>query len=370
MRGKRYWRQFHQFPFEFHDAYGVNHAAVLPSPQICVPGPGSWLVSDAASRMSVTGGKLTYAVDPSPNWDRTILVASLPFVRRAGRYCQFEWTPTNIAYTRFGWNFVNVGGSVGTGANGSIQLNEATIYLGGGGFVNVTDGLDVASPLYPYSPGTSYTFRIYDQGPGLGYLYYVCPTLSLPSNWVLLWERFRSFTTDTRYVLAQNNHSQTGTSAEAFVREGLVKPPIAAHSQPGTGLVLAGAADGLIDVEVRAPTNDRRRLVFRGSDASNYWYLRLDTTNQTFALRKVVAGVDSAVALTSCLWAAGAYYRLRVVTFASHIRSFFGINSGPSTDDSFNQTAALFGTGVAGDNFADGDFLNLRCQTGGAMRLN
>lgn len=371
-RNKRYWRQFHSYPFEFHDAYGVNHAAVLPSPQICVPGPGSWLVSDVASRMSVSSGKLTYASDPSPNWDRAMLVATLPFTRHAGRYCQFEWTPAAIEYTRFGWNFVNAASATGTGANGSIQYNEANIYLAGSGMVLVTDGLDVASPMYPYSVGTSYTFRVYDQGPGQGFLYYVCPTASLPSGWVLLWERFRSFTPDTRYVLAQNNHGQTGTSAEAFVRQGLVKPPVAAHAQPGPNLLLAGAADGLFDAEVRAPLNDKRQLVFRASDSSNYWYVTLDNTNQTMVLGKVAAGVNTTVALTSVLWVPGAYYRLRVVTFANHIRTFFGINSGPLTDDSFNQTAELLGTGVAGmsGNFNDGDVLNMRCQAGGRLLLN
>jgi hypothetical protein len=366
-RGKRCWRQFHPFPYELHDAYGVNHAAVLPSPQLCVPGPGSWLVTDTASRMSISGGKLTYASDPSPNWDRCLLVSTLPFTRKAGRYCQFEWTPTSVEYSRLGWNFVNAASSTGTGANGSIQYNEACVYLAGSGMVLVTDGLDVVSPLYPYATGTSYTFRVYDNG--LGWLYYVCPTASLPNGWVLLWERFRSFTHDTRYVLAQNNHGQTGTSAEAFVRQGLVKPPVAAHAQPGASLLLSGAADGLFDAEVRAPTNDRRKLVFRCTDPNNYWYVALDTTAQSMVLDKVVGGVDTPVATTSVLWVPGAYYRLRVLCFANHIRTFFGINSGPYTDDSFNQSAVLLGTQLAG-NFNDGDVINMRQQTGGHLLLN
>lgn len=368
-RNKRYWRQFHQYPFELNDEFGTPHVAVLPSPQICQPGPGSWLVTDLDSRMSIpAGGGLLYA-GGGANWDRCILVATTPFARKAGMYCEFETTPTNTAYLRAGWNF-NQGTSGGTGANGAILYNEATIYLSGGGFINLTDGLDVVSPLYPYvNTGTSYTFRIYDTGHG--WLYYVRPTLT-PNAWTLLWERTHPFPHLPHFNPHYNNHSLTGTSSHFFVRQGLAKPPVANAPAPHANLLMAGAADSLIDVEIKAPTNAVRVLVFRYADANNYWFAEMNTTLQTYKLRKVAAGVTSTIASTSLLWLPGAFYRLSALTFANHIRLFSGVQSGPSTDDTFNQTAVLFGLGptAGGGALNDGDAINLRCQTGGTLLLN
>lgn len=365
-RGKRYWRQFHQTPFEFNDQFQTPHGAVLPSPQLAEPGPGSWLVSDVDSRMSIpAGGGLLWTGIGGAAWDRCMLAATTPFVRKSGRYCQFELTPTTAAaYLRGGWNF-NLGTSAGTGATGQILANEATIYVGGGGFINVTDGLDVVSPLYPYSLGTSYTFRVYDAG--FGWLYYVCPTASLPHGWVLLWERAVSYPKVPHFTPHLNNHSVQGTCAQFFVREGKIKPPVAAQSLPGAGELLSAAADGIAECELQAPAAGVINLVFRYSDAANFWYAQVNTLTDSFWLKKVVAGVDTFVAQTSVLWQPGAWSRIRAVCFANHIRLFSGIQSGPSTDDTFNQTALLFGTDATG---GAGKTQNLQFQTGGRLLLN
>src|SRR5712692_5976768 len=102
-RQKRYWRRFHAYPYLFNDGFAENYAAVLPSPKLCNPGPGSWLVTDLDSRMS-EAGNLTFAAG-SNAWDRCILVATTPFARQAGQYLEFELAPTATAYLRAGWNF-------------------------------------------------------------------------------------------------------------------------------------------------------------------------------------------------------------------------------------------------------------------------
>lgn len=369
-RGKRYWRQFQPSPLEFNDEFALARGAVLPSPKLCEPGPGSWLVTDLDSRMTQAGDSLVYATGGGGAWDRCMLASTLPFRRQSGQYLEFEFTPTTAAaYFRGGWNFVNAASATGTGANASIQYNEATIYLAGSGMVLVTDGLDVVSPLYPYALGTSTTFRVYDTG--TGWLYYVSPTTALPDGWVLLWERVASFTRLSTVIPALNNLSLSGTCGHVRVRQGLVKPPVASVPLPGPGTLLTGAADGLIDAEVTAPASGSRMLVFRASDAANYWYLELDMTAQTQVLHKVVGGVDTVVAVTGDILTPGGMYRLRVLTFGPHIRTFWGIQSGPYTDDPFNQTAALFGNAPPGGaSFATGEMQNLRCRSGGRMLLN
>lgn len=358
-RGKRYWRKFRNPPYELQDEFSLAHATPLPSPQIAAPGPGSWLLTDLDARLSVAGGLLTYNAPPgSPNWNRTMLQSTLAFTRRAGRFLEFEFTPANIGYLRLGFN---------NQSNPIIDNNEAHFYVGGGSFINVTDGADVASPLYPYVTGQSYTARIYDTG--TGFLYYLRP--SNVAAWTLIWERTTSAPHFTSLWPNVNNHSIQGSTDFVRVRDGLVKPPVAFQALPAINYPVAGAADGIFEGAIKAPVNDQRSLYFRQTDSAHYWRLVMDTTNNTMALVKNQGGGEVTVALTSVLWSAGAAYLCRAVCFASHIRLFYGLNSGPSTDDSFNQTATTFGTGPIGGGAPgnDGDIINLKCQTGGAMLL-
>jgi len=288
-------------------------------------------------------------------------VSTLPFHRRAGRFLEFEVTPQNVAYHRAGWN---------NGSAGTIQNNEATVYIGGGGFINVTDGLDVVSPLYPYAAGTSYVGRIYDTG--AGFLFYIKRTLDPADSWTLLWERSTSYTRLTALWPALNNHSLQGGMDYVRVRQGMVKPPVVFAARPPASYAVAGGADGLLEAMVLAPRNDQPSLYFRVSDPNNYWRAVMDTTANTYSLRKVVAGVETIVSSLTVNWTTGSYYLLRVLYFGNHLRAFSGINSGPTADDAFNQTAALCGTGplTGGGTVVDGDILNLKCQTGGALPLN
>ena len=122
---------------------------------MCEPGPGTLTRQDLDNRMSVNFGALTFA-GASAAWDRTYLFSQQGFTRRPGRFLECEFTPQNFDYLRVGWQ---------RASNGLIADNDAMIYVGGGGFINVVDGLDPISPLYPYVLlSTSYRFR----GPFVG----------------------------------------------------------------------------------------------------------------------------------------------------------------------------------------------------------
>jgi hypothetical protein len=358
-RGKRYWRQFRVPRYSLQDEFSVARASPLPSPLIATPGPGSWLLTDLDLRLSVAGNTLVYAAPPgAPNWNRTMLQSSLSFQRKRGRFIEFEFTPSNIAYLRAGFN---------NSANPIIDNNEAAIYVGGGGFINVTDGADAASPLYPYVTGQSYTCRIYDTGSG--FLYYVRP--SNVASWTLIWERITSSPRLTLLWPNVNNHSIQGSTDFIRVLDGMLKPPVVFAAIPPVDYAVQATADGLFECAVKAPVNSQRSIYFRMVDGTSYWRLVMDTAANTFTLKKSVGGVESTVALTSVAWSPGQTYLLRAVCFGANIRLFHGLNSGPSITDSFNQTATLLGTGPIGGGApgSTGDYLNLKAQTGGALLL-
>jgi hypothetical protein len=362
-RARRYWRKPHAAPFLINEDWVNNYAAPFADPKLCEPGPGSWRVSDAGLNMTTNLGSLVYAGAMPGAWDVCMLISTLPFARHPGRYLEFEFTPnTAAAYVRVGFN---------RASNPTIQENEATVYIGGGGFINVTDGLDVVAPLYPYSLGTSYVFRIYDTGSG--FRYYVRTTLGGTSAWTLLWERETSLTHLTTLYPCFNNHSQTGTVDYVRVRQGLLKPAILTAFTPGKAWYGQGAADGLLTCTVLAPRNADRSLYFRVADSANYWRAKMDTTLGNYDLVRCVAGVETVVATTAVTWASGTLYELKVLTFGTYIRCFWGINSGPTFTSAANQTATLCGlapaTGTA-PTANDGDFTRFTFQTGGALLLN
>jgi hypothetical protein len=290
-----------------------------------------------------------------------MLQGTIPFYRTPGRFLEFELTPTNTAYMKAGWNNF---------ASASQAFNEAQIYVGGGGFINVTDGLDVASPLYPYTAGTSYTFRIYDTGKG--FLTYVCPTATLPTGWVLLWERASSATKLTTLYPVLNNLTLSGTMEGVRVRDGLVKAPVAFAALPPINYPIGAAADGLFESTIKAPAASQRSMYFRLIDPNNYWRVVMDTAANTYYLQKNVAGVMSAPISVPFTWRPNSFYLIRVCCFGPYIRAFVGVTSGPTTTDTDLQTATIFGTGPIGGGSPGntGDIINLKCQTGGAMLLN
>jgi hypothetical protein len=113
-------------------------------------------------------------------------------------------------------------------------------------------------------------------------------------------------------------------------------------------------------VEVTTPAAGNAELWFRAADSQNYWKLVQNTAGGTLDLAKVVAGVTTTVGTTAFTWTAGEPATLTALGFGDKIRTFYGRAAGPTTTDSFNQTAALIGVGPTGT------YRRLRCDAAGA----
>jgi hypothetical protein len=350
-RGRRAGRIVAAPPYRLNDEFIVPDANPLNAqPRICEPGPGTLFWQDLDGRLSVNFGALTFA-GASGAWDRTYLYSQNPFARRAGRFLEFEWTPANLEYLRVGWQKAK---------SGLIGDNLALMYFGGGGFVNVVDDLDVVSPLYPYTTlSTSYLGRVVDTGEG--FLYYVQDRTNSPGVWTLLWRKELSPSRLDSLYPAIQNIGQQGTMQFFRVRNGSVPPPSALVRQPAQGQDACGAADGLFEVQFAVPAAGAPGLVFRKSDAGNFWKLVVNRAGGSLDLVKVVGGAATVVASTAVAWTTGTWVRPRALTFGDKIRTWLGLLAGPTATDAFNQTAALCGT------LADVTYSDLRCDTGGTL---
>src|SRR4051794_37300450 len=301
-RGRKAWRLAAVAPYRLQDEFLVPDPNPLANPRICEPGPGTFNVVDLDGRLSVNFGALTFA-GASAAWDRTYLYSTMGFARHAGRYLESEFTPQNLDYMRVGWQ---------RAANGLIADNDAMIYIGGGGFINVIDGIDPVSPLYPYAAlTTSYRFRVYDTGDG--YHYYVQEAPS--PGWTLLWRKTNTNARLFAIYPAIQNIALQGTMQWFRIADGRLKPPVAFLAAPAMGQASGGAADGITEVSLTVPAAGSPGLVFRRSDAANFWKLVLDRAGNQLALIKVVASVATTVATSPFTWATGDTHLLRVVHF-------------------------------------------------------
>jgi hypothetical protein len=347
-RGRKAWRQAAAAPYLLQDEFLVPDPNPLANPRICEPGPGTLNVQDLDGRLSVNFGALTFA-GASAAWDRTYLYSTMGFARRVGRYLEFEFTPQNLDYMRVGWQ---------RAANGLIADNDAMIYIGGGGFVNVIDGIDPVSPFYPYAAlSASYRFRVVDTGDGYHYYVQEAPGTS----WTLLWRKTNSNARLFAIYPAIQNIALAGTMQWFRIASGRLKPPVAFLAAPANQQASCGAADGITEVSVTVPAAGAPGLVFRQSDAANFWKLALNRAGNQLELVKVVAGAATTVAASPFTWTTGDTHLLRVVHFGDKLRAFLGNTAGPIATDAFNQTAAGIGT------LADTTYQRLRCDAGGSL---
>lgn len=346
-RARRYFRLREAPGFDFQDEFLIADANPLTNPRLCEPGPGRFTVVDLDARLSVNFGALQ-ATLAGAAYDRTVLHSTVPFARRAGRFLEAQWTAANNSQMRVGWN---------KATGGLVADNCAVISLVAAPNIQVREFTTDVAVNYPYvTLSDSYVFRIYDTGDGFLFYFRIQPSTTWRPLWLMELTESRL---QTIYP-AWNNLGQQGTMQFFRIKSGRPILPSVYLPNPGQNTiynsgVAAGSADGLFDVTFTVPSSGAPGLVFRRTDVSNYWGLRYNVTGGTIQLYKVVAGVTTSIGTTTVTLAAGTPVRLRAVCIGNHIRSFLGLQAGPSTTDAFNNGAVLCGTQ------ADATYLSFRC---------
>ena len=333
-RARRYYRQGPLPAFDLLDEFLVADPNPLISPRKCEPGPGSLTVLDTDAILSVNFGALTSA-GGGAGFDRNYVHSPNSFSRRAGRFIEWEITPITDAAFQGGWNKTSsplVAGAlaqIAFVATPNIQVLDDTTYVA----VNM-----------PYtSSSQAFICRVYDLGNA--FLYYVQDRAV--GTWQPLWRKeLTPSGLDAIYPVLQWNTMQS-TTQFLRIKSGRVPHAAVQIANPGQDTYYdVGAADGLFEVTFQSSGSGKPGLIFRRTDANNYWGLRADIAGATVELYKVVAGVTTSVGTTSVSFATTPNIRLRAVCFGTRIRTFFGLTAGTATTDAAHQTATQIGTGA------------------------
>ena len=368
------------------DEFTTDRAAGSVNGTLAEPGPGRRAVTDTNSKLSITGGVLSFATGGAGNGDPSIQWT--PQQRRTGRLFMATVTPS-VSTISIGWD-ENAGGTItdafrflvssgrldirdntnavavgafagGTSYQVAIALREtgSFFFIKGGAFTNWTLMFIVqtegTSPMYPTVaaegsltvatvdnarvPATSFApvplvsdgFSIDGESDGLGHLEGV--------------------------LLATYGQGGAGVSWTDAVGTWAVTDGALAASALSGGRAIrtadCGKADLIITVKMTL-SSGTMSLIVRWTDENNFVQLRLTSTN--LQLVKVVSGTPTTVADTAITYVAGAPVRL--ICQGSAFRRFYNdaaIGSESTISDGALASATVVGlrTDDTGNTFDD-----------------
>lgn len=291
------------------DEFGET-AAALPATRACVPGPGTLAVTDTASKLSLSGGKVVCA-GATAAWSDPRLVAAAGFPRLAGRALLVNFNQTGGSNAMVSWSNGTTGG---TNAPHSAYPNGTNLRYRAG-----TSDFIVASDQ---AVGTAYDYLLVLRGTGCFLLRRLAG-----GGWTLLWLD-PADATATMFP-----HVLTGETAGSYAADylrvldlggswasdyGIATQRLAGSQAAGT--TFAHTADCLAEFTLTTrPTAGSALVFFRQQDASNYWQAEVNSAGD-FLLKEVVAGTPTTRGTAAAVVTSG--HRCVVIAEGTTIRGF------------------------------------------------
>lgn len=329
----------------FADGFITAAAAGAVNGTAAEPGVGTRAVTDslgtkASIAAGAVGNRLKFASLTTAFTDPRYATAA--YQRRPGRV---------FSCTVRGQNWRVVIGSTGDNGLFGVAAESGNILAVGNG-TTISLGKTVAS-------ATDYTITVIERLVGaLIYIQggaYTTPTL--------LWTEATN-TADMRVLLAYNTTSGAaefddvrlrdygGASAQRFGMAG------GFHYAPATGQAFTIAADSLIEFNWIPNVGETLDVIFRRTDANNYWTVRCSNPGSTTKIIEVNGGAETERASVATTWNA-AQFRIMIEALGTSIRVYRNralLTSYGSA--SFNQSA----TGALITGFLNDDVSSAACE--------
>lgn len=325
------------------DRFLTDQAAPLGATRVCEPGPGSLSVVDASNVMSVSGGVLRVNGTPGANSS----LSSALFPRKCGRaFMVAVPNKTTLGITaRICWDIspvdsaTTIGISFGTTllrwltgtttirsiSLGNVPLRFLSIMRNTGGYhiYSTTSGIYQLGWIYPNGTSDLYAKMSLPSG----------GTFDFQSDdWMV--RDFIGSVWGTDYGLAQ----ALGTYSAVTINNQTFTHPTAAT---------------FIEHTITAQSDVTQELIFRQSNATNAWILRMNQAAGTMALVELNGGVETTRNSVAQVWTPGIDYRILVLLGGSSILTYVDNTPGASFSSSFNSSTATGGSiSHAGTNLA------------------
>lgn len=284
----------------------------VTSPRACVPGPGSLTITDPDGALSISGGALVWN-DASLS-GATGMVGASAIARQDGLALLATLTNrTAIANAvRVGWHD-SAATVTSTTPLYALRITNATTAVAS------REGSDGSSgPNISISgSAVAYSALVIVRNGGGGF---VLDREGGSGNWTLRWVYSRT----TNASLVPIVHSPQAASDARFTQteirvwlasEFATRWGAATYysATPSSGAVGTGSANTIVSASWTPASAETLNLIFRRTDASNYWTVRGDQAGSTIKLIQVVAGVETERSSAAQTWTVGTKYRVTAI---------------------------------------------------------
>lgn len=315
------FRSVEAFTYLLRDLFTTDQAAGAVNGTAAEPGPGTRVVNDTGSKISISAGKLRGG--GAGTWGATTWYLSQPVTRAAGRTLIFtcDWTASGLMVFGLRRSLANFGNT-----NDYNDFSDSAWSMNLVGAYELTHR-SISTALSPLlatlSPGVEYQLAIALRSAGSFFFI----KGGAFSQWTLLWVE-KTVTTATLYVSAAINGASTIFNTDN-VRV-LDLPQLDADSKvytsrlvsPVAGATATMEADAVLEFTSNAATGVTQEWMVRRTDDNNCWIVRMDQAGSTVKLIEKVAGVETERGSAAQTWTNTTAYRVVVIAEASVIKVF------------------------------------------------
>ena len=320
----------------FKDQFTTNQAAPITTPRTCEPGPGTLVVIDLDTTISISSNKLAFAGGGTAGWNRKAV-----------------YSPSSIARV----NGLAIYGKVVRGAGDQIfslpGFNKNNTDFNG-------NNIDIAwyygnwrntGVFFSLSGGVEYKFLNIVRSTG----YFGLIKGGIFSEWTL--KAVSSFGADATL------YGCIGAYTDPFTVDDLQIVTltslwasdfgIATHyiASPAINETTSSEANATIAMTWAAVTGQVLELSTRQTDTDNRWIIRCDQAGSTIKIIERNAGTETERATAAQTFTNGVSYRVSISQFGNTISTSVDVSAKASyASAAFNNTATIVTTNRAGTN--------------------
>jgi hypothetical protein len=322
-----------------YDQFTTDLAAGSVNGTSAEPGPGTRVVSDSGSKLSISSSKLTASGSTATNNPRYSPTSSSQ-ARAAGMALRATLNFTNV--NSFGFGFHTTNSDFDNVIPGMITGGATDAYMRSGG--GATLALPFRSVLVT---ATQYVVSVLLRSTGA----------FLIINDLLEWVDNTGTQSPLFPGLASRGAAWAGTADDFRLVQ--LDAPWTADSTIATSLTASPAsgatgtmtANAFVEFTWTAATGATLELDVRRTDANNRWCVRCSQAGSTIKLIEINAGVETERASAAQTWNNGTAYRILVACDGNTIRNYVSNTAKNNyASASFNNTA----TGIAVAGFTTG----------------
>lgn len=318
------------------DEFTTDDNAPLTSPRTCEPGPGTLTITDAANKLSISGGKL---VKTAGTWK----MVYGPIARKSGLAFSIRGTHTTAGATG--------GGVFGTSEDGTnLTDGFASFSSVDYPYVTKSDGVETSQPVIYHGSNANVEALVIQRSAGS----FIFARGGRFGKWTLLYPGSESDGASNYWIATNGFAANTGVLDDAIIAQlgGVFATDFgfaSYHSAtPATGVSTTASRDSLVEITWTPAAGETLEIYLRQVDADNRQIVRCSQAGSTIAILRETSGSETSMQSVAQTWTEGTPYKI----VASCLRDGFKVSVNAAIKLAQATVVNEFGTTFSAAGFA------------------